>query len=163
MGTSGMALKAQAKDGTLIPVDISLSPITESSGILVVASMREVTEQQAAEQALLRAKEEAETAREEAETRSLELVNLVHGLPLPTALFDPRGDVMVINQAFTALLGYTIQDIPDVESHWARCFPDVTYGEAIKADWTERVEKSSEEGVPIAPMDLKITAKSGRV
>jgi PAS domain S-box-containing protein len=163
MGSKIMELQAQAKDGVLIPVDISLSPIETASGILVVASIRDITERKAAEIDLMRTKEEAETAREQAEARSRELVDLVHGLPIPTALFDPEGAVMVINQAFTSLLGYTIEDIPDVDAHWALFYPDLNYREQTKKDWTARVENSAKTGSPIEPMDLSVTSKSGQM
>jgi len=163
MGAKGMELQAQDKKGALIPVDITLSPIETASGILVVASIRDITDRKAAETELVRAKEEAESAREQAEERSRELVDLVHGLPIPTALFDPEGDVMALNQAFTSLLGYTMEDIPNVEAHWAPFYPNVDYRAQIKEDWTGRVQNSAETGKPIEPMDLAITSKSNEI
>ena len=54
-------LTAQAKDGRLIPVDISLSPIETREGTLVVASVRDVTERKKAEEAIREQKEFVET------------------------------------------------------------------------------------------------------
>ena len=71
--------------------------------------------------------EKAKSERKQAEARHQELHQLVHSLPIPTALFDPNGDVLTINDALTALLGYTIEDVPLVEAHWALFYPDPVY------------------------------------
>ncbi|MBF0588855.1 MAG: response regulator [Magnetococcales bacterium] len=119
----------------------------------MVGTVQDITERKEAEAALQEAKESSEA-------RQLELMRLVHGLPLPTALFDPNGEVLAINHAFSALLGYTIEDIPNVEAHWGLFFPDPAYRRQIREEWTGRVQRSSELGKPIDPMDLRITSKN---
>jgi PAS domain S-box-containing protein len=46
---AGLALTARRKDGTEIPVEISLSPVTTRQGLLVTAAVRDVTERKRAE------------------------------------------------------------------------------------------------------------------
>jgi two-component system, sensor histidine kinase and response regulator len=125
--------------------------------------VKEIADRQRAEEEMAAARAAAEAAREEAEAKSRELLHLVRGLPIPTALFDPDGHVLAINQAFTALLGYTVDDIPTVDAHWAPFYPDTAYREEIRNDWTGRVQRSAKTGQPIEPMDLAITAKTGAV
>jgi len=145
------------KDGSNFPVDYMSTPIHREGQLTgAVIVIRDITDRKKVEVELRRAKEKAEA-------KTKELVALVHGLPIPTALFDPEGDVMVINQAFTSLLGYTITDIPDVEAHWAPFYPDVDYRAKIKENWTKRVEKSAQTGNPIQPMDLLVASKTGQV
>lgn len=48
----GLGLKAQRKDGTLFPVEISLSPSPSQSGLNVIAVVRDVTERAKAEEKL---------------------------------------------------------------------------------------------------------------
>ena len=50
------------KDGTEFPVEISLSPVRDGSGLLVVAAIRDVTERRRAETELLAAREAADRA-----------------------------------------------------------------------------------------------------
>lgn len=53
----GMELRAQAKDGALIPVEISLSPMSTSDGTSVIAIIRDVTEHSRAQELLHRSEE----------------------------------------------------------------------------------------------------------
>lgn len=49
MGT-GLEIRAKRRDGTEIPVDISLSPVLTEEGMLVVAALRDVTERKQVEE-----------------------------------------------------------------------------------------------------------------
>ena len=84
-------------------------------------------------------------------------------LPLPAAHFNPSGEVVFLNSAFTKLLGYKKSDIPTVEAHWPIFFPDVAYREKVQMDWSTMLEKSAKLGEPIQPMLLDIVAKNGEV
>jgi PAS domain S-box-containing protein len=48
----GLNLHAQRKDGTLIPVEISLSPVSSERGVQVIAVIRDVTDRKKTEQQL---------------------------------------------------------------------------------------------------------------
>jgi PAS domain S-box-containing protein len=80
-------LMAQAKDGHLIPVDISLSPIDTREGTLVVASVRDVTERKKAEEAIREQKEFVET--------------VINSIPDAISILDVRnGRIVDANEAF---------------------------------------------------------------
>ena len=52
-----LELRGRAKDGRIVPVDISLSPIESAEGMVVVASVRDITERKKAEQVILESEE----------------------------------------------------------------------------------------------------------
>jgi len=56
LDTPGLA--ALSKDGRLIPVEISLSPLMDENGMRVIASIRDVAERKAAEEALKKEREQ---------------------------------------------------------------------------------------------------------
>ncbi|HEB27885.1 MAG TPA: PAS domain S-box protein, partial [Porticoccus sp.] len=90
-----------------------------------------------------------------------ELVRLIEELPIPATQTDNDGNVLHINHSFVDLLGYTIEDIPTVESHWELFYPDPKYRKQLKAAWTHSVKKSAKTGLAIDPMLLSVRAKSG--
>jgi PAS domain S-box-containing protein len=88
--------------------------------------------------------------------------NLV--LRSPVAMVVTRGPGQkneLLNQKFTELFGYTIQDVPDEDSWWPLAYPDETYREAIKTKWRIRVKRALAEHKDIEPMETSVRCKDG--
>jgi PAS domain S-box-containing protein len=96
----GEALKltAQTKDGKIIPVDISLSPIVTREGKLVVASVRDITERKKAEDAIRAQKEFVET--------------VINSIPDAISILEVEtGKVVDANEAFLSEVGKPWEDV----------------------------------------------------
>src|SRR5215472_10319555 len=72
-----------------------------------------------------------------------------------------RQEVEMVNDKFTRLFGYTIEDMPDISYWWARAYPDKAYREAIQAEWQARVAKAITNHSEIEPMEAKVRCKDG--
>jgi PAS domain S-box-containing protein len=80
------------------------------------------------------------------------------------ALVVSRGvgqQVEMVNDTFTRVFGYTIEDIPDVAHWWPIAYPDKAYLEIVKAEWQTRVTKAIANRSEIEPMEAKVRCKDG--
>jgi two-component system sensor histidine kinase/response regulator len=125
-----LGLVAQAKDGLKIPVDISLSPIKTADGMLVVASVRDVTERKKAEDAIKNSEQR--------------LAQIIDFLPDPTWVINNEGKVVTWNRALEKLLGIRTEDMVG-KGNYEYALP--FYGERrpvlidLVKDWDAEFEK----------------------
>ena len=65
------------------------------------------------------------------------------------------------NDRFTALFGYTIDDVPDVDHWWRLAYPDEAYREAVRTEWQTRMGDAMRNGTDIEPMEATVRCKDG--
>ena len=90
------------------------------------------------------------------------LRGLVENAPLGIVRMDLATGRLWANKAFTDTLGYTTEDIPDLEHWMQRAYPDPAYRGRIMADWAQQLQDAqSGDGKISASSEVKVIDKFG--
>ncbi len=98
-------------------------------------------------------------AQQESESR---FRSLVTSAPIPICLASSQGTIGFVNQRFEQVLGYTLEDLPDIGAWWERAFPDPELRGRAAAHWAEACAKAVAEGAPVPPAEYPVACKDGR-
>ena len=91
------------------------------------------------------------------------LRKILDNIPVPVAINDATKDgrITFLNEAFTRVFGYNLQDIPDVDA-WAQvAYPDEQYRVATFQTWDAAVAEATRTDGTVAPMEFRVCAKDG--
>jgi len=83
--------------------------------------------------------------------------------PYPIILADLKGKVNFLNHSFTEVLGYTIDDIPDIETWWHKAYPDKKNREKAMSIYRSEMERTLASGKSFGPRDFETTTKCGKI
>ena len=104
-------------------------------------------------------KKSTEAALRESEARFRSLFTMA---PIPFVYLAKGGCLVDLNQRFTMLFGYTLEDIPTVEQWWSLAYPDLHYREDVINIWNAAVQYALDTGTDIQPAEYQVTCKNGR-
>lgn len=86
---------------------------------------------------------------------------LMDGAPIPCALNNEIGQITFLNKAFIKTLGYTLNDIPDLEHWWPLAYPDPNYRNKVLKEWDARMGKAKSSNSKFEAIEIKICCKDG--
>ncbi|NTV69148.1 MAG: PAS domain S-box protein [Azonexaceae bacterium] len=89
--------------------------------------------------------------------------NLFQHAPVPMALVDAKGSVVDLNEHFTQLFGYTINDIPTLDDWWQQAYPDLAYASWVRSNWGAGLDHARNEDADIPAVEYEIRSKGGEV
>jgi len=91
------------------------------------------------------------------------LTLLLNSLPVGFAWADTANNIQFVNEKFTQLFGYTVEDIPSVKDLFPLAFPDKTISDAFLSTWANAIDTSGKTGKPTLPFDVRVTCKNGEI
>ncbi len=90
------------------------------------------------------------------------LHKLVQSNPVAMVIVsEADGSVTMMNDTFTELFGYSIEDIPTTESWWPQAYPDPTYREWVIKEWNKRLQEAHAGSPRLQPINCTVTCKDG--
>lgn len=120
----GMELFGQHKDGSQFPVAISISQLESDEGILISATIRDVSYEKDIEKALTKAKEDAEKTNRMLEIKNKEIIQSIeYALKIQTAILPPR---KIVQQYLEdSFILYKPKDIVAGDFYWMEIVDDL--------------------------------------
>ena len=137
-------------DGARLWLEESGRATFDKSGKMtrLVGMTADITERKTAEEKLKASEEHSK----EIVLRSPVAMIVTHGLEQQNEL---------LNDKFSALFGYSKEDVPTVAQWWELAYPNAAYRETLKAEWQARVAEAIETCSEIAPMEAEVCCKDG--
>ena len=81
--------------------------------------------------------------------------------PVGIVIYDNEQNTIYINQKFTDLFGYTLEDLPTVDKWWPLAYPYEMQRKRIRQEWNTAVEMAVKTQSEIRPMEYQVTCKNG--
>ncbi len=86
---------------------------------------------------------------------------LVELSPLAISVCDRQGRIELVNERFTHLLGYTSEDLADMEDWWRRAYPDEGARRRARERWEASLERLGASGGVAQFSGIRVTRKDG--
>jgi len=90
------------------------------------------------------------------EERFREVVNIS---PHPISLIDRSGRYLFVNQAFTGMFGYTLEDIPDGREWFRLAYPDEEYRQVVIDTW--KTDLANSKVWDFRPRRFRVRCRNG--
>ncbi len=91
----------------------------------------------------------------------IQLEDILNFSPIGIGWSNLDGKIEYINHQFTKLFGYTLEDLPDLETWYHKAYPDAAYRERVIVPWQKSVTKAYEEGIAPPELEGNVTCKDG--
>ncbi len=95
--------------------------------------------------------------------RRIQLEDILNFSPVAIGWSNDEKRIEYINHMFTELFGYTLDDLPDLESWYRVAHPDALYRDSVVREWSEQVNKARDNGSLPPELETDITCKNGDI
>ena len=88
---------------------------------------------------------------------------LVEHSPIAMLVMGTNQNTLMVNRSFTALFGYTVDEIPDVGKWWLLTCPDEECKLAYRTELATEINQAIESRREIKPSEARVSCKDGSV
>jgi diguanylate cyclase (GGDEF)-like protein/PAS domain S-box-containing protein len=93
--------------------------------------------------------------------RRIQIEDLLEFSPVGISWCDEKGNIEYLNHQFTELFGYTLDNIPDIETWVSRAYPDAEYRKEVIEPWVQQVGRARQLDLELPKLESNITCKDG--
>lgn len=93
--------------------------------------------------------------------RRIQLEDILNFSPVAIGWSNGENKIEYINQQFTRLFGYDLDDLPDLETWYHLAYPDERYREAVVHPWMRNVALAHKASIQPPELEATITCKDG--
>jgi PAS domain S-box-containing protein len=73
----------------------------------------------------------------------------------------PRETIELVNEQFTNLFGYTLDDVREVADWWPIAYPDPDYRKAVQTQWQSLIDQANRGSTQPLSMEARVCCKDG--
>jgi len=81
--------------------------------------------------------------------------------PVPLASASRDGRILMVNDRFTQILGYTLADLPTLEQWWLLAYPDPQYRHEVRQHWQTVAQQALHGEFGMISGEFRVTCKDG--
>ena len=139
------------RDGQVIWVEVAASPLLDGQQELLgqhISVVQDVSERRQLQAAL--------------EQREVRLTAMLQALPVGMLMVDAQQRVLSINDRFTALTGYGVEDVKSLDDWWSAIQPDAAQRQTCRA-WVESAQREALVQGVMPACELAVHCKDGKI
>lgn len=95
--------------------------------------------------------------------RRIQLEDILEFSPVAIGWSDNEDRIEYINHQFTKIFGYTLEDLPDLETWYRLAYPDEQYRNTVIQKWRDQVTLARDNGNIPPEIETSVSCKNGEV
>jgi len=95
--------------------------------------------------------------------RQIQIEDILDFSPIAIGWSEGEDRIEYLNRQFTELFGYTLDDLPDLDTWYRLAYPDEQYRQSLILPWREAVAVAHRSGSPVPELEADVRCKDGSV
>jgi len=93
--------------------------------------------------------------------RRIQLEDILDSSPVGIGWSDVDGKIEYLNHQFTQLFGYTLRELPDIQTWHEKAYPNPYYRQTVITPWAKAVNAAHDSGATPPDIEVNVRCKDG--